>query len=351
MEREYILCVDDEAIILASIQCELEVGLANSLDVVTAISGREALELISELDAEGSTLALLITDQRMPGMDGTDLMAEVRRTHPDAPAIMLTGYADVGSIKDAVNDGGLFRLMTKPWSASDLLVACRSALESRANKLLNRSLLTQIETVNRTLGSLIEHIIDSSDPRTYECVRKVSSFAAIIGFEAGLDRRLVHKLFVFAGLHDLGKIAVPREILAKPGPLTEQELALMRSHVAVGAQIARAMEVDPILHDIIAYHHERWDGSGYPHGTASEAIPVAARVVAIADSFDAILAERSYKRAVPFDEAVRIVVAGRETLFDPTLIGAFERAICDLRVVHEGTSAGHLLSKIGIPSA
>jgi len=350
MEREYILCVDDEAIILASIQCELEVGLENSIDVVTAISGKEALELIGELDGEGSTLALLITDQRMPGMDGTQLIAEVRRTHPDAPSIMLTGYADVGSIKDAVNEGGLYRLMTKPWCATDLLMACRSALENRANRLLNRSLLTQVQTVNRTLGSLIEQIIDSGDPRTYDCARKVSSFAAIIGSEAGLEQQEVHKLFVFAGLHDLGKVAVPREILCKPGPLDEQEHALMRRHVEVGAKIACAMEVDPILQEIIANHHERWDGSGYPLGIASEAIPVTARVVAIADSFDALLAERSYKSAVRFDDAVRIIVAGAGTLFDPMLIGAFERAGCDLEAVHEGRSAEHYLSKIGIPT-
>lgn len=187
MNREYILCVDDEAIILASLKSELQAEFGDEIEIATALNGEAALELISELEEEGSIPALLVSDQRMPRMDGTELMAQVKRKHPDVIAIMLTGYSDLDSIRNAVNDVGLYRLISKPWTAVDLQISCRSALDHRRQAQLNRILLTQMEVLNRTVSSVMQDLIDFNDPQTYMHVRKVSCFAALIAAEAGTD--------------------------------------------------------------------------------------------------------------------------------------------------------------------
>jgi putative two-component system response regulator len=281
-------------------------------------------------------------------MDGTELMAQVKRKHPDVIAIMLTGYSDLDSIRNAVNDVGLYRLISKPWTAVDLQISCRSALDHRRQAQLNRILLTQMEVLNRTVSSVMQDLIDFNDPQTYMHVRKVSCFAALIAAEAGTDPIFRRKIFVFANLHDVGKVAVPHEIIAKKGPLSPEEREIMKTHVTMGERLMRGMNVDPMVREIILHHHERWDGSGYPDGLKGEEIPLSARIVAIADVLDALLAERPYKKALAFDEAAEVVKAGSATQFDPTLVEAFEREADELQEVWQDNCIEPYLKKAGL---
>jgi putative two-component system response regulator len=180
--------------------------------------------------------------------------------------------------------------------------------------------------------SLLESVIDCHDPETYDHVRRVSSFAAALARAAGLDDFAKRKIFVFSSLHDLGKIGIPQSILEKPAALDGEETTLMRTHVTIGARLVEGLDPDPILHDTILYHHERWDGGGYPEGLAGEDIPLSARIVAIADVFDALLADRPYKEAIDFEAAAGIVLEGRGSQFDPGLVDAF---VANLDVMRE----------------
>jgi putative two-component system response regulator len=348
MKSEYILCVDDEAIILASLKQELQSEFGNEIQVATALNGEAALQLVAELEEEGATPALLVSDQRMPRMDGSELMEQVKRKHPDVITIMLTGYSDLDSIRHAVNDAGLYRLISKPWVATDLRMACRRAIEYRSQTQLNRNLLTQMEVLSRTISSIMEDLVDLSDPLTFRRVRKVSCFAALLAGEAGTDPAFRRKVFVFSNLHDIGKVTVPRRILAKNGPLDPDERTIVNSHVTLGSRLIRGIDVDPMVHDIIRHHHERWDGSGYPDGLKGKDIPLSARIVAIADVLDALLAERPYKKALSFDEADEVIRAGAGTQFDPALVAAFERAKDELQKVWEHDCIEPYLRKTGL---
>jgi response regulator RpfG family c-di-GMP phosphodiesterase len=351
MRREYILCVDDEAIILESLKREMREEFGRELDVEAALSGAQALKLIEMLDKEGAQLAVLVTDQRMPGMDGSELLSRVKRNHPDAQAIMLTGYTDIDALKLAVNEAGLFRFISKPWSSADLKLSCRKAIELRGGSILNRSLIRQISSLNCLVTALLESVIDCHDPETFDHVRKVSYFSVALGAALGLDPLYLRRLLVFSTLHDIGKVGIPMAIINKPGPLDRAEMELMRTHVAIGANLVRDIQADPMLLEIIQGHHERWNGAGYPDGLKGEASPMAARIVAMGDVLDALLSPRPYKKAFDFESAAAVIEAGRGEQFDPRLVEAFVKAKDTLRELCTEPSTERCMDIIGVPSS
>jgi putative two-component system response regulator len=329
--REYILCVDDESIILMSVRKELRKEFGREIDVETAASGREALELIDELAAKGGEPAVLVSDQRMPGMDGSELFELTKRKFPDVLCIMLTGYMDAQALKDSVNNAGLFRFLGKPWAALDLALSCRRALQLWRGARLNRELLAQMQAINSTVVSLLEKVIDCHDPQTYSHVRRVSAYSELLARSIGVDELTRRKLFAYTPLHDLGKVGIPQAILSKPGPLDEIEFETVKGHVRIGAELVSGIDPDPLLLDVILYHHERWDGGGYPEGLAGVGIPLCARIVAVADVLDALLSERPYKAALDFESAVRVINEEGEGHFDPAILRAFNGSLPALR--------------------
>ena len=336
MPPDCVLCVDDEAIILASLKVELRNEFGKELDIEIAMSGDEALELADAIHAEGRTLLLTVTDQRMPGMDGSEFLIKLKKKFPEVLGIMLTGFSEIEAIKRAINEAGLFRFISKPWSSLDLRMAVRQAVEHRRLEILNRKLHRQVEAMNRTILATLESVVDINDPETYDHVRRVSAYATEIARAAGLDVAARRRIFVFAPLHDIGKIGISREILGKPGPLTDEEREIVKSHVIIGQKLVRDIDADPVLMEIIKSHHERWDGKGYCEGLAGEAIPLSARIVAIADVFDAVLSNRPYKKAIDFSSAVEIIRAGSGTYFDPCLVDAFLGCEECLRAIASG---------------
>lgn len=166
--------------------------------------------------------------------------------------------------------------------------------------------------------------IESKDAYTQGHCLRVADLACAIARRVGLDDRRLFWFRVGALLHDVGKIAVPAEILNKPGRLTSEEWALMRSHPEAGVELLRGIDFPEDVIPIVLYHHEKWDGSGYPHGLAGEAIPLAARILGIADVYDALATDRSYKPGMPHDAAVATMREGMGTHFDPGLFAHFE---------------------------
>lgn len=331
MVGPYILCVDDEALIVESVRQELRRSIPGAT-IETALSGAEALSLLEEIERQGEALAVLITDERMPGMRGHELLRLVRERHPHAYGILLTGYADIDAIQGAVNEAGLFRLMQKPWNRTDLAIAVRRALDLFEREREVAALRIRVEKLNLAIVAALENPAHESDPEFFKHLQQVACFAAIIGRRLGLPEIEVRKLFIYAPLHDLGKYTVPSAILNKPGKLTPEEFGIMKEHVTAGARVIETVDIDPFARDIILYHHEHWNGKGYLEGLAGTEIPVAGRIVGLADVLSAVLQKRPYKDAVPYDQVAAELIRASGSHFDPDVVDAFlaEREACRL---------------------
>jgi putative nucleotidyltransferase with HDIG domain len=180
------------------------------------------------------------------------------------------------------------------------------------------------------------------DPQTHEHSLRVQHYAVALAWEAGIhDERLLEAMEPAALLHDIGKLGIPDSLLAKPGPLTPTEYNQVKQHAAIGADMLLGISAPGSLALIVRHHHEHWDGTGYPDGLAGEAIPIGARVLAVADNYDALTSDRPYRRALSHAAAVRILLDGRGTMFDPRITDVFLRIEPRLRLFRSVESVTH----------
>ncbi len=339
MGERCIVCVDDEAIIAESLRRELKADFPGAV-VVAAYSGPEALSLMAEHAEAGRVPAVLVTDERMPQMPGHLLLREARLRYPDLYGILITGYLDFNSIAEAVNEAGLFRYVHKPWERRDLAMAVGRALDlyDRDRELVQ--LRAEIQRLNTALIAALEHA-GSEEPREtdFRHVQRVGCFSALLAKKLGLDAHFIRKLYLYAPLHDIGKSGIPHDILNKPGRLSEEEFDIIKTHVAIGTRILKSIEVDPIARDLILYHHERWDGKGYLAELSGERIPISARIVALADTLDAMMSRRSYKDERTFNDAADEILQLSGTRFDPAVVDAFARDREEFRKIAEYRSS------------
>jgi HD-GYP domain-containing protein (c-di-GMP phosphodiesterase class II) len=198
------------------------------------------------------------------------------------------------------------------------------------------SMRDAVSQLNRGYETPIANLVDAiewKDLYTLGHVRRVASYALMIGKELGLPTLELRSLALGAQMHDVGKIGVPDRILTKPGPLTDEEFAVIREHVGRGYEIALGVKSLASAVDAIRYHHERWDGSGYPTGLSGEDIPLNARIVAVADAFDAMTSGRVYQKAVTRDDGFKELQRCAGTHFDPACVDAFVAALSRVRDV------------------
>lgn len=335
MGDRYIVCVDDEAIITESLKRELRAGFP-AMRVESAYSGEDALALLNDISADGGHPAVLVTDERMPGIPGHVLLREARRSFPRLYGILLTGYADVEAIAEAVNEAGLFRYIHKPWERRDLAMAVGRAAELFDRDMEIEDLRRRVDSLTGAMVAALENSAHEDDPDTYGHVQRVACYAALIGKRMRLPALDVRKLYIYAPLHDIGKSGIPHDILAKPGKLSEEEFDIVKKHVQIGARILKTIDIDPIARDLILYHHERWDGKGYLAELAGEDIPLSARITSLADVLDAMLCKRPYKDALPFDAVAAEISAGAGSKFDPAVVEAFRSDLPTFRRIGAG---------------
>ncbi len=340
--RPAILCVDDERIVLLSLKAELRASFGQEARIETADSGEEALALFAELEAEGVPLAVVVSDLRMPGMSGDALLVALRERCPDARSILLTGYADLDAVASAINRADLYRFLSKPWRREDLAMTVREALRSWTNQ-------RQIEEKNRTIELLTVAMVTSlenvnlvNDEETGHHVHRVGEYARLVALGLDLGESFVKRIALYASLHDIGKIGVPREVLVSGLRYSPEEREIMKRHVEHGGRMLDMPGVDPMARNVALYHHERWDGKGYVAGLAGEDIPLEARIVSVADVFDAMTSARPYKEPIPPDVAVGEIRAGAGAAFDPRVVAAFDARldeILELRACGVGRAA------------
>lgn len=318
-----ILIVDDEP---ANLRL-LERLFRREYSVLTASSGQEALQLLGQHD-----VALLVTDQRMPGMTGIELLKQLAGTRPHMVRMILTGYTDLGALVEAINCGQVYRYVTKPWDNDDLRLTVARAIEHyETNKshheleVANKRLSLRLREMTRGFVRAIADAMEARDPFVYGHARRVGGYAGAIGRRLHLSVQALEQLSLAALLHDVGKIGTPDSILLKPSALTPEEQAVVRLHAERGARMLAGIPEMEEVAAAVRHHHENYDGTGYPDGLAGEQIPIAARIIRVADAYDAMTSPRPFRDALSHEAAVGELVQKAGTLFDPEAVGAFRK--------------------------
>jgi two-component system response regulator RpfG len=279
---------------------------------------------------------LLLLDYRMPVIDGLEFARRFRKPllHRDVPIVLVTVVGDE-PIRQAALDAGVIDFLVKPVRPRELRARCRNLLQlrqqsesvkQRALSLEQRLLSSMHEVEERERETLnrLARAIEYRDSGTSANLARLAAIAGLVAEQLGLFEDEVRMIELAAPLHDIGKIAIPDAVLLKPGPLDDAETALMREHPRIGHELLSGSQNRFIqLSAIIALRHqERFDGSGYPDGLAGDEIPLEARIVAVADVFDALVSKRPYKRAWSSDEALQYISEQSGKLFDPACVAA-----------------------------
>ena len=322
LENAKILIVDDEIANIRLLEIMLE--HAGFHDVWSTTDPRQTLPLYREVGPD-----LLLLDLQMPCLDGFGVMRAVAEAFPEnaAPVLVLTADATRPTKHRALQEGAN-DFLCKPFDEVEVLLRIRNLLELRAHAvLLEQKVRERTQDLDRARLEVLErlaHAAEYRDTDTADHTNRVAVTAARIAERMGMCPGEVEDLYRATPLHDLGKIGIDDAVLLKPGRLTDEETVAMRRHVTIGSDILSggASRLLQLAERIARFHHERWDGGGYL-GVAGEAIPLAARIVSVADVFDALTHERPYKRAWSVPEAVEEIARGAGTQFDPGVVAAF----------------------------
>lgn len=306
--RSCILVVDDEAPIRDLVSGILS---RDGHRVITASSPAQAISLV-----EAEDVAVVLTDVNMPGdISGLELIDELHALRPSLPIIPVTGSGTEASLQEAL-DRGAAGFIAKPFKAAELREKVEGALMR----------LSQVEDELRdrvlapTVASVLANAIEVHDASMEGHTERLAALAVEIGKRLGLSEVELEDLTLGAILHDVGKIGIPDSILMKPGPLTAEERLVIERHPEIGDRMLARIAMLGAVRPVVRHHHERWDGAGYPDRLAREEIPLAARIVALADSIEAMSGERPYRRPLEPDEILAELDRGSGAQWDPRLV-------------------------------
>lgn len=311
--RPTLLVVDDEPLNLQVLRQILQ----QDYQLIFARDGEKALAL-----AQAEHPQLILLDIMMPGLTGLETCQRLKQNPQtqDIPVIFVTALADDRDETEGFAMGCV-DYITKPVSAPIVLARVKAQLSLVSAATLRE---TRLQIIQR-LGRAAEY----KDNETGLHVIRMSHYAREIALMAGMGEADAEELFNAAPMHDVGKMGIPDAILQKPGKLTPEEWDIMKQHARIGAEIIGDdnSSLLQMASRIALYHHEKWDGSGYPNGLIGDTIPIEARIVALADVFDALTSKRPYKEAWSIEDTTHYIVAESGKQFDPDLVAAFQIAL------------------------
>ena len=370
--KKVVVFVDDERNVLNGFRRMLA-DQSEVWEMIFLDSADQALD-----ETETREVDVIVSDIRMPGTDGFELLKHLKASERtrDVPVVIVTGNHEE-DLKRRALDLGATDLLSKPINTEDLIARVQSALrlKSHQDALKNQNEILEKKVKERTveleaLAAKLEksrlEIIwrlgkagEYRDEETGNHVIRMGCYCRPIAEALGMGSDFAELLVLAAPLHDIGKIGIPDGILLKPGKLTPSEWEIMRTHPAIGAAILRhdskmmrafaqlrapnetsgsEMDEHPVLGmaaSIAQNHHEKWDGSGYPNGLVAEAIPLEARIVALADVYDALICDRRYRKALPEGEVLQMIRENVGRHFDPIVHKAFEKSLDEIRSIRE----------------
>lgn len=333
MPADRILVVDDEEAIREIVTSML---VSAHYQCRQAGSGLEALALLNS----GEEFELMLSDLMMADLDGIGLLERTKEKFPDMPVVMVTAVHDISVALAAIRNGA-YDYLLKPFEREQLLATVRRALENRRLKMENRAYQTNLESLvaarteqlrkamanlERSYDITLEALgdaLDLKDAETEGHSKRVTAFTIAIARAMGLPKEQISIIARGAFLHDIGKMAIPDQIIRKPGKLTSQETDLMREHCWHGYQMLKKIPFLTEAAEIVYSHQEKFDGTGYPRGLKGEEIPLGARIFSIADTLDAITSDRPYRPAQSLKAAREEIERWSGRQFDPDIVKIF----------------------------
>jgi len=319
MSAHKVLIVDDDTELLKSFQRRFH-GVFE-LDV--APSGMDGIEAIKRQ----GPYKVIIADYRMPEMDGVEFLRRVRDLSPDSIRIILTGYPDIEIVIKAVNEGHVFRFLTKPVRTEVISHAINDGIKFYEMEKKIRELY-YLKRWKKNMEAMILaflKLFEARDPYTAGHQQKVAKLSKAIAEELGLKKGRVEGINTAATIHDIGKLYVPAEILNKPGKLSDVEFEMIKLHPQVGFDILSPIDFEYPVARIIYQHHERMDGSGYPLGLKGDCTLLEARIIAVADVVEAMSSHRPYRPALGLETALGEISKNKGILYDPDVADICQR--------------------------
>jgi putative two-component system response regulator len=320
-ELQTVLIVDDEASIRRLVTAKLT---GAGYQCIEAGNAEQAWQQLV-----GHPVSLVLLDIKMPGKTGIELLPEIKARFPDTAVVMATAVADVATGIECMQHGA-YDYITKPFDLEDMLQSVRRALEKRRLEIENREYQTHLqdkvaEQAGRIRASFFNAIralnnaLEARDKYTSGHSQRVTDLAAAITRSMGLSPETIDSIVVAGMVHDIGKIGITEAILNKPSALTEAEFEEIKKHPEIGERILAPVAADEEILKYVRGHHERWDGKGYPDGLAGEQIPLGARILAVADAFEAMTSERPYRKALSPEVAFAEIERCKGAQFDPKI--------------------------------
>ena len=282
---------------------------------------------------------IILVDERLPAMTGLEFLGHIGAEHAETVRLLLTDHADTKAVLEAVNSGQVYRYIRQPWDPEELVAIFRQAAEhhdlltcckqqayelAAAHEELRTANAEMVRAYDMTLEGW-SRALELRHQETDGHSRRVSELAVQLAQAMGMGEKQLQQVRRGALLHDIGKVGIPDSILVKPGPLTEEEWGIMKRHASYAQELLGPIAFFQEALDIPYCHHERWDGTGYPQGLRGEQIPLAARIFAVIDVWDALCSDRPYRKAWPEQQAREYIRARAGTQFDPKVVDIFLR--------------------------
>jgi putative nucleotidyltransferase with HDIG domain len=325
--KENILIVDDEKTVRRSLNRALTL---NGFSCNEASNADEAMTSLKNNPAD-----LVILDVMMPGTSGKDLLPQIKKSFPNTAVVMATAVVEPDTIVDCMKNGA-HDYITKPFDVDQLLSNIQSVLDKRnleldlkeKSQVLEGKVIEQAKELQKLFIDAVESLVsalEAKDKYTAGHSRRVTKIAVDIGMELGMKGEDMENLRWAALLHDIGKIGIDSTVQNKPGILTPSEYNYILTHCTIGPGIVQPL-VNETITNAIRHHHDSYDGTGLKQSLKGEEIPLISRILAIADSFDAMTSDRPYRTAMPVDQACEEITRCAGTQFDPVVVKAFLKA-------------------------
>ena len=320
-EKYKILLVDDEEDNLMLLYRTLR----NKYELTKTTSPKEAIEILKT-----KFFHLVISDHKMPEMDGVQFLQFVNEYSPDTVKILLTAYSDASILIDAINSAKIYRYVKKPYTPDELLLVVDASLEYFQLKKDNETLVKDLKELFSGTVNAITEALDAKDSYTMGRSKRVTYYSVQIAQRIGLESSEIGKIELAGLLHDIGMIGVNDKILSKVDKLTSEEYEEIKKHVSYSVKILEDIKQLNDVVKIIKYHHEHFSGNGYPEGLKGEQIPLGSRIIAIADAFDSMMSSRVYRPPLSAQDAYKIIAENKNLQFDPELIPHFKEVVKEI---------------------